>query len=292
MRTRLLAAVVLLGCAAPHPRPPSGEVVLSFVGAVKNGPFQFGTADLATLPRRSFQASFPAGAGLARFEGVALGPVLADAMELEREADTAVFRGDRGLAVPVPVALLRQLNPVLADRVDGGAVAAWRDGARPLQLAWPNREAPGIDTDPRMRWWWVSGVSEVALQSWIRTYGRALRVPVGAPDEARLGAEAIASSCIGCHRVRGTGGQRGPELTGAVVRGGEPAFAGRVRDHLRQVSGVASAPVTGPATARRIAAFLDAIEVSGPLPEDDLPPPAPELPPERSPGRRSPVGGD
>ena len=291
MRTRLLAAAVLLGCAAPHPRPPSGEVVLSFVGAVRNGPFVYGTEDLRTLPRRTFEAIWPAGAGPAHFEGVALGPVLGEAMELEHEADTAVFRGDRGLAVPVPVAVVRQLNPVLADRVDGGAVAAWRTGARPLQLAWPNREAPGIDTDPRMRWWWVEGVTEVALQSWVRTYGRALRVPVGAPDEARLGAEAIASSCIGCHRVRGTGGRRGPELTGALAGDGA-ALAERLRDHLAKASGGGSAPEVLPATARRIAAFLRAVELAGPHADDDLPPPAPEPPPAPIPTPKEPVGGE
>ena len=280
MRMRVLAVAVLLACSAPRPRAPKGEVVVSFEGRVENGPFRFGKGDLASLPRRGFKAVSPITGKEATFEGLAVPAILADLIEVAKGGDTAVFHGEGGYAAPVPIAALRQLKPVLADKVDGAPVADWRRDAAPLQLAWPNVEQPGIDSDPRMRWWWVGGVRKVELQNWIATYGKALRVPQGSSDDARLGAEAISASCIGCHKVRGVGGTRGPELRDAAIRRDPQAFTASMRRHLAKASGMASAPETGPAVARQIAAFLHAVGLAGTRPEEDVQPPdLPVLPP-------------
>ncbi len=286
MRTRVCVLAVLLACAAPRPQPPSGAVVLVVEGKVENAPFRFGRDDLGHLPRRGFAATAPIAAGArTRFEGIALAALLADRMEVKREADVAVVHGVGGVAAPVSLALVRQLRPVLADSVGGEDVARWRAGAAPLQLAWPNLEHPGLDTDPRVRWWWVGGVSRIVLEEWTSTYGRALRVPHGAGDAARLGAGVLATSCIGCHRVRGVGGTRGPPLTGGAID------ARRVlalpRTHLRQVSGSAGAPDFTPDDAGQVAAFVSAVRVAGPDDDEFTPPPPPpagdEAPPPRPP---------
>lgn len=280
MRMRVLTVAVLVACSGPRPRPPKGEVVVSFEGRVENGPFRFGKDDLPGLPRHGFKAVSPITGKEAKFEGVAVTAILGDVLEVATGGDTAVFHGQGGYAAPVPIAALRHLKPVLADKVDGAPVGEWRGDAAPLQLAWPNVEQPGIDSDPRMRWWWVAGVRKVEIQNWIATYGRALRVPQGSSDEARLGAEAISVSCIGCHKVRGVGGTRGPELMDASVRRDPQAFTANMREHLAKASGTESAPETSPVAARQIAAFLHAVDLAGTRPEEDVQPPdLPALPP-------------
>ncbi|HEX9290367.1 MAG TPA: c-type cytochrome [Anaeromyxobacteraceae bacterium] len=276
MRTRVLFAAALVACSGARSRTPRGEPVLSFEGKVEHGPYGFGKDDLPRLPRRGFKAVAPMTGKSASFEGVAVAPILADVVEVRKDADTAIFHGRGGYAVPVPVSALRQIKPVLADKVDGIAVGEWREGAAPLQLAWPNVDQPGIESDPRARWWWVGGVTKVEMQSWVGTYGKALRVPPGASDDARLGADAISVSCIGCHRVRGVGGTRGPELKDGGARDPQ-AFAAMLRDHLGRTSGM-DVPETSPAAARQIAAFLRALEIAGTRPEEEIQPPEPPPP--------------
>jgi mono/diheme cytochrome c family protein len=290
MRTRLLLLATVLACSAPRPSPPRGRVVLSVEGRVENGPFRFGAEDLPRLPRRAFEAMPPFGpaAESTRFEGLALAVLLADSMEVAREADTAIVYGDAGVAWPVPLPLIRQLRPVLADRAGGEAVGAWRKGAAPLQLAWPNLEQPGIDTDPRLRWWWIGGVNTIVLQSWTRSYGRALRVPAGAGNGARRGASVLGSQCIGCHRIRGMGGTRGPPLTGVEALRDERALAAKLRNHLREVSGMAGAPELGTGTAHEIGEFLEAVRLAG-APDDEPVELSPPLPIEPAPTTR-PLG--
>ncbi len=278
MRTRLLLATSLLACSTPRPFPTRGEPVVSFEGKVEAGPHRIGAEDLKALPRRAFAATAPAGGAPARFEGMAIASFLADKIELKRDADLAIFRGEGGRAAAVPLTAIRQLKPVLADTVDGAPISGWRKEASPLQLAWPVQEWPGIDSDPRLRWWWVGAVTKVELASWSATYGKALRVPPGASDAARLGADVLATSCMSCHRVRDMGGTKGPELTVAVA--GEPkSFATAMRDHLRTASGHASAPETPPAAAGQVLAFLRAVELAA-RPEDEVKEPErPEAPP-------------
>src|SRR5262249_7631820 len=155
---RTLLAAALVACAGPRPHPPNGTLVLTVDGKVEQGTFTFGVEDLATLPRRAFKGAAPASAPAeAKFEGVAVAKLLGGDVDVSRGSDVAVFHGEGGYVAVVPLAALRQIKPVLADQVDGKGVAQWRAGAAPLQLAWPNLEQPGIDSDPRVRSWWVGG---------------------------------------------------------------------------------------------------------------------------------------
>jgi mono/diheme cytochrome c family protein len=285
MRTRLVLAAALLACAGSRPRPAAGELVFQVSGRVEHGPHKFGKDDLPKLTRRGFEAVAPQTGEKAKFEGVALADLLSREVEVMRDADVALVHGRGGIAVIVPLAAIRQLRPVLADKVDGEATRAWRADAGTLLLSWPNREQPGIDTDPRMRWWWVPGVIKVELVDWIPTYGRALRVPPGAGDEARLGADVLQGSCLNCHKLRGVGGTRGPELKDELVVKDPAAFRTLLADHLAKVSGLASAPETTPGQARSVAAFLRAVEIAGAGRPDEEIKEKPPLPP---PGRSAP----
>lgn len=240
--------------------------MVTFEGRVEHGAYRFGADDLLTLPRRGFKAVTPWVPDPMTFDGISVVGVLSEAVSLAGDADTAVFYGERGYRAAVPLPVIRQMRPILADRASGGPLAGWRTGAAPLQLAWPTLDHPGIDTDPRLRWWWVGGVSRVELQTWTKTYGKALRVPVGARDDARRGSELVSISCITCHQVRGTGGTAGPPLTAAPR---DPArFAGYLSDHFAKVSASASAPAISAADAARIAAFLRAVEMGGEPPTE------------------------
>jgi hypothetical protein len=285
MRTRVLLAAALVACSGARPRTPSGEVVLTVKGKVEHGPYGFGKDDLPHLPRRGFKAVPPMTGNLATFDGVAVAQLLGDHVDVRKDADTAVFHGHRGYVAPVPISAIRQSKPVLADKLNGGPVGSWREDAAPLLLAWPNVDQPGIESDPRARWWWVGGVHEIELQNWVATYGKALRVPAGASDEARLGADALVVSCIGCHKIRGVGGTRGPELKDGAVRRDPQVFAAMLRDHLAKESGM-DVPETAPATARQIAAFLAALDIAGAKPEEEIQPEPPPPRPPSGPGSR------
>ncbi len=284
MRNLLLAALVLasLACGGRQSRTAKGDVLLSFTGRVEHGPYTFGREELKQLPRRNFRALPPTSDVPAKFEGVQVAQLLADVVELKRGVDTAVFHGKNGYAVPVSMAVLKQLRPILADSVDGAPVGGWREGAGPLVLAWPNVDQPGIDTDPRMRWWWVTGVTKVEMLSWVASYGRALRVPTGASDDARLGADAFSVQCMGCHKLRGVGGSRGPDITESASKKDLPALAIVMRDHLQRVGPSWNEP--GPAALRQIAAFLHEIDVAGAKAEEEAQPPEPPPGVPRTPG--------
>ncbi len=272
MRTLPLAiAASVTACSvAPRPGPVHGEVVLSVGGQVENGPFRFGREDLPALDRRALRGRLPA-AQPAGFEGPSLAVLLSERMHLAEGVDTAIVHSRDGYVVGVPLILMRQLRPVLADRADGKPLAEWGRSIgremRPLLLAWPNLERPGFDSDPRARSWWPSDVDSVEMVRWEQTYGKALRVPAGAGDDARLGAEAFSFHCIMCHRMRGIGGQRGPELTN-VARGGDPA---RLVERLRAHASSMGLPLLAPRDdemLRQIASFLRAVELAGPSPEE------------------------
>jgi hypothetical protein len=272
-------------------------MVLTVRGKVEHGPFLFGTGDLPGLPRRSFQARHPATGRTVLFEGLSLAEILSSKLAMQERADTLVLRSRDGSAVPVPLVLVKQWKPILADRADGRPLAEWalEAGARvgPLLLAWPNVDNPGLATDPRAPAFWAGAVDAVEVVVWRQTWGRALRVPPGAPDAARLGADAILYRCMTCHRLRGVGGERAPELTRVVGSAGPDAFATRMRAHLAKVRPV-PAPGEGEGEALGgIARFLAAVEVATPAkaeagakagePEEDLEPeePGPGRPPPR-----------
>jgi hypothetical protein len=276
MRTRWFVVAALAACSAP--RPPTGgagEVVLSVDGKIAGGPARFGASDLASLPRRSVRARDPRGGAEASYEGISLARLLGEELEIRRGADVAIVRGKGGYEVAIPIAVLRQHRPVLADRIGGVAVAQARPGAEPLVLAWPTVESPGLQYDPRARWWWVDGVSNVEVATWLQGYGRALRVPPGAADDARAGAEAFQTSCMQCHRLRGAGGARGPELTDRLAdAGAREGFADALRGHAARPD---AAPIAdlGQTVVGQIAAFLTAVAMSGPAQPQDEPPPEP-----------------
>jgi mono/diheme cytochrome c family protein len=270
MRNLLLALALLAGaCAGWRSRKATGEAVLSIAGKVEQGPYTFGRADLTTLPRRSFRAVPPGGDAPVKYDGVAVAAVLSDIVELGKDVDTVVFFGKDGYVVPIPMAAVRQLRPVLADVVGGSPTTS-------LQLAWPNVDQPGIDTDPRMRWWWVPGVSKLELHGWVATYGRALRVPPGGSDDARLGADAFSVQCMGCHKLRTVGGTRGPDLTQIASHRDPQALAASMREHLERVGPPDNEPA--PSALRQIAAFLREVDLAGAKPDDEFQPPEPAPP--------------
>jgi hypothetical protein len=228
MRKRLVFVVVatLAACGGPRlPRDPtSGPPVVEVGGLAKDGPFRLGRADLAALPRRSFSAVDPATGAEAVYEGAAVAVVLADRVVTKKGADLLVVRTADQEAIPVPLWIVRQFRPILADSADGRPLDA-------LVLAWPNVDQAGLETDPRALSWWARGVVGLDLADSERSFGRALRPPPGAGDAVRLGAEQVGHFCIACHAVRGAGGTRGPDVVRAAAALSPDAFARRVAGH-------------------------------------------------------------
>jgi mono/diheme cytochrome c family protein len=211
------ATLPATGCSsAPKPVPPKGAVALEVTGMVENGPFRFGQEDLPGLPKREVRAVLPGSREEERVGGISLAAVLTKAMRIEAGADTAVVTGEGGVAMPVPLFAVLQFTPVLTEKGS---------------LVWPNAESRGLESDPRIHGWWVAGVRRIDLVSWVRTYGKALRVPPGAEDAARFGAEGVATECIGCHRVRGAGGSAGADLVKTFQARGGAAFLEELERH-------------------------------------------------------------
>jgi len=289
-----VALLLLASCASPPIRKAAPGDLLTVEGKqVERGPIGFGAAELAAVPRRTLRGVDPRTGRGAAFEGVNLQELLADWLPLRRGADLVVFHGAGGVRVAVPFNAIRQNRPVLATLANGQPIAAWDEGAGPFLLAWPNVEAPGLDTDPRQRWWWLRGVTRVEVVAWQEGYGKALRVPPGARDEARLGAEVFANQCMHCHRLRGVGGVAGPDLASSPGGQSPEALASLLRGHAAARSGMASAPDPSPTAAEQVGAFLQAVGTAGPdRPQDEVreperaplrpPPPAGALPPPRS----------
>lgn len=265
-QTVLLAAVLAAACSAgPRlPRSSRGETVLEVRGAVKHGPFRLGRAELDALPRRTVRGEDPITGRLATWEGVSLTALVIDRVELTRGADVVLVRTADRRAVPVPLTLVRQLRPVLADRADG-------EPLREPVLAWPTEQQRGLGSDPRAQLWWSRGVVALELVNGFSTLGRALSVPAGAPPGARLGADLFGARCIACHRVRAAGGESGPDLTRLAGRMTEDAFRARLDEHPGRLS---HAPEPGEATSREVWAFLRAVDAvaSGSAPPDEPPP--------------------
>ncbi len=269
MRTRLVpiaAALALAACGGgPRlPRQPTGETLLAVRGLVKGGPYLLGRKDLEALPRARLRGIDPHTGREAEYEGVSLSKVVTDRLDLKKGADVLVVRTSDHEAVPVTLWVVRQFRPVLAYSMDGAPLPK-------LVLAWPNVEQSGLWTDPRAIDWWAQDVVALELADWEKTYGRALRLPPGAPDDARLGAEQYGYRCISCHRVRGVGGERGPELTLAAAKLSPDAFARAVQAHrLWPQARPEAAPA--PEVVARVDAFLRIVAAVAPTEE----PPEPE----------------
>lgn len=230
------------------PRLAEGAPVIVIGGAVKGGPFSLGRADLERLPRRSVHGVDPASGREAVWEGVSVAELVSRRVELEKGADVAVARTADRAAIAIPLALIRQLEPVLADRADGVRLAT-------TILAWPTLEQRGLETDPRAGLWWARDVTAFDLQDWQKKYGAALATPDGAPDAARRGSAWYGERCISCHRVRGVGGYRGRELTAVAARLPEAQFAASIRRHPGWTGG----DPPGAEDARDLWSFLHAV---------------------------------
>lgn len=277
-QTALLAALLAAACSSGPklPRSAQGDPVLEVRGAVKGGPFRLGRGQLDALPRRTVRGVDPVTGRAAAFEGASLVALVVDRVNLTKGADVVLVRTSDGRAVPIPLTLVRQLRPVLADRADGAPL-------REPVLAWPTEEQRGLETDPRARLWWAREVVALELVNGFTTLGRALAVPAGARDGARLGAELFGARCIACHRVREAGGEKGPALTRLAGRMTEEAFLGRLAGHPGWLE---RGPEAGEASARQVWAFLRAVEseADGSATPDEPPPEEREEGRRRSPG--------
>lgn len=230
-KTWILAAVAgaaLAACSgASGPRLPKaaeGPPILVVQGAIKGGPYALGDADLDRLPQGAVRGQDPRTGTEALWEGAGLAAVVSGRDRLEKGADTAIVRTSERMAVPIPLTVIRQRKPVLAERADGAAIPT-------RVLAWPNLEQAGLPTDPRQPLWWARDVVSIEVVDWQATFGRALATPLGAPDAARLGADHFGARCIGCHTLRGAGGEKGPELTRVTSRLREEAFRALLGNH-------------------------------------------------------------
>jgi mono/diheme cytochrome c family protein len=222
----LLVAFTLAACARKEllPRTARGAPVLEVRGAIKGGPHALGQADLEKIPRLKVRGVDPRTGRVAVWEGPSLAVLVNDRVDLRRGTDTVLVRtGDRA-AIPIPLTVIRQLKPVLADRRDGERIT-------PAEIAWPNADQRGLATDPRAASWWAQGPVALELVDWQRTFGPALAPPEGARDEARRGAGVYAESCIQCHRMRGQGGERGPDLTSVATRIAAERFTALLPSH-------------------------------------------------------------
>jgi len=268
--TRLGASSVLLplalACARTTrlPHGATGEAVLEVSGALRGGPFRLSEADLAALPQRTVRGVDPQGRE-ARWEGVDLASTLSERVVLVDGADTLVLRTEDRQAVAVPLAVVRELGPVLARRADGATLPG-------RVLAWPNVERRGIASDPRAALWWARGVVALEFADAWRSFGPALHVPEGAPAGALVGAGLFGSRCLGCHQVRGAGGLTGPDLTRATPTA--ERLRAVLRGHPGWTAGAEPDEGRGP---EELAAFLGTVAL--------VPVPDP-------PGMRPPRGGE
>jgi hypothetical protein len=265
-RSLLALVVAVLGGCTPYgqlPTKPQGDAMLTVRGGVKDGPYVLGRADLARLPRKTFRAIDPVAGREAVYEGVALAPVVMN-LPLEPLVDTVVVLTGEKEAIPLPIGAIRQYGPILADRQDGAPLAS-------LQLAWPNLDQLGLDRDPRATLWWARQVSTLELVAWGRTWARALRPPPGTTDAARRGAGQFALRCVACHRLVGYGGERGPDLTGAIQRLGDAGFRAALKRHPQWPDRVGLDLEPGDAVAAQIALFVATMEQMGPSTPDEAP---------------------
>ncbi len=247
----------LLSACSSGPRLPTaaqGETVLEVRGAIKRGPFALGRADLERLPRRSLRGVDPVTGRSATWEGVSVAGIVIDRVEPAKGgADTVIVRTADGAAIPIPLTIVRQWRPVLADRADGERLAT------PV-LAWPTLEQRGIETDPRAEGWWARGVVALELADWQRAFAPSLAAPDGASDAARRGSGFYAERCLRCHRMRAAGGERGPDLTTVAARLGAGPFASMLGRHPGWSGPLGEAP--GPEVADELWSFLRAVAAS------------------------------
>lgn len=276
MRNIGLVSVLLAACSggARLPKAAQGAPLIEVRGAVNQGPFALGRADLERLPRRGVHGVDPVSRREALWEGTSVADMVSKRVEVRKGADVAIVRTADRAAIPIPLTIIRQLKPVLADRADGARLPS-------SILAWPTLEQRGLETDPRAGLWWARDVVAFEIVEWQRTFGAALATPDGATDGARRGSGWYGERCISCHRMRGVGGDRGPDLTAVAARIRIAPFAALLERHPGW-SGTGGDP-PGPEGVAELWAFLRAVDAasSGAPPEAltaDLGAPAPNAP--------------
>ncbi len=253
MRKSWIVLGLLVACST-GPRLPTtahGETVLEVRGALKKGSYALGRADLAKLPRRTLRGVDPATGRAATWEGVSVVTLVSDRVDLAKGADTVIVRTADRAAIPIPLTLVRQWRPVLADKADGVPLAT------PV-LAWPTLEQRGLETDPRADGWWARDVVAFELVEWQKAFASALAIPDGATDAARRGATWYGDRCIRCHRMRGAGGERGPDLTTVAARL-RPGPFGTLLDRHPGWKKDTPGETPGPQGAEEIWTFLRAV---------------------------------
>jgi hypothetical protein len=253
----VVALAVAAACAASPrlPASPSGPPLLAVRGQVRGGPFSLGRADLQRLPRAGFTARDPTTGRAERLEGISLRGLLSGWLEPAGGADTLLVITAAGVAVPLGPATLQQLDPILADRIDGAPAG--------LTLAWPNLQRPGLAADPRAASWWARDVVALELVTWDRTWGRTFRAPPGAGDAARRGANQLLLRCAPCHRLGSAGGEAGPPLDGAAGRLGPAGLESALRRHPGWAERTGMELATSGEVSADVAALLAAVEASG-----------------------------
>jgi hypothetical protein len=244
----------LLAACTSGPRLPTtaqGETVLEVRGALKKGgTYALGRADLAKLPRRALRGVDPATGRAAIWEGVSVASLVSERVELAKGADTVIVRTSDRAAIPLPLTLVRQWKPVLADKADGASLPT------PV-LAWPTLEQRGLETDPRAAGWWARDVVAFEIVEWQKAFASALAIPDGASDAARRGGTWYGDRCIRCHRMRGAGGERGPDLTTVAARLRPGPFGALLDHHPGWSDAVGEQP--GPQGAEELWSFLRAV---------------------------------
>ena len=98
------------------------------------------------------------------------------------------------------------------------------------------------------------------IVEWQRAYAPALAIPDGATDDARRGATWYGDRCIRCHKMRGVGGDRGPDLTTVAGRIGAVPFTAHLERHPGWAETAVEPP--GPLGAQELWSFLRAAAAS------------------------------
>jgi hypothetical protein len=254
MRNIALLLLSLAACSsAPRlPKAANGPPALTVGGAVKGGPFSLGRADLEKLPRRAVRGVDPAAGREAVWEGTSVDELVSKRVEANKGADFVLVRTADRAAIAIPLTVLLQNKPVLADHVDGVRTSN--------VLAWPTVEQRGFETDPRAGLWWAHDVVALDLVDSQRTFGPALATPDGAPEGARRGSTLYGERCLGCHRMRGVGGERGPDLTTVAARMRQAPFSALLDRHPGWKAARGDDP--GAQGAADMWAFLHAVAVA------------------------------
>ena len=144
----------------------------------------------------------------ARWEGTPLALLVSDRVAPKKGADTVIVRTAEGTAVPIPLTVIRQRRPILADRADGVPIGT-RDRAR--GRTWSRRGSPTIRA---RRSWWARGSRALEIVYWQRApRDRARR----ARRRARRRAARLGRVRRALRRVppapRARADERGPDLT-------------------------------------------------------------------------------